>query len=193
MSNQWVEHVRKYAKANDITYMCAITEASKTYKKDDKLKSTPKIESKASPKQQPKVNQNLKWELETLENIKKEGDAILDKDPTLKRNNLSKFEEDYNTTRDMMYEDSRSKMIAFCDKTNNDKDCHEKYYEDIDDLFRKDLKQYIDRVHNAYLSHLRTVEAFFNKYNGTYSKETITSSKRAQELYDKIVDYFPNN
>ena len=44
MSNQWVEHVRKYAKANNITYMCAITEASKTYKKDNKLKSTPKIE-----------------------------------------------------------------------------------------------------------------------------------------------------
>ena len=37
MSNQWVEHVRKYAKANNITYMCAITEASKTYKKDNKL------------------------------------------------------------------------------------------------------------------------------------------------------------
>ena len=33
MSNQWVEHVRKYAKANNITYMCAITEASKTFKK----------------------------------------------------------------------------------------------------------------------------------------------------------------
>ena len=33
MSNQWVEHVRKYAKANNITYMFAITEASKTYKK----------------------------------------------------------------------------------------------------------------------------------------------------------------
>ena len=46
MSNQWVEHVRKYAKANNITYMCAITEASKTYKKpnNEKLKSTPKIE-----------------------------------------------------------------------------------------------------------------------------------------------------
>ena len=73
MSNQWVEHVRKYAQANNITYMCAITEASKTYKKpkNDKLKSTPKTESKASPKEQPKVNKNLKWELETLENIKK--------------------------------------------------------------------------------------------------------------------------
>ena len=65
MSNQWVEHVRKYAKANNITYMCAITEASKTYKKDDKLKSTPKNESKASPKEQPKVNTNFKWKLDT--------------------------------------------------------------------------------------------------------------------------------
>ena len=70
--------------------------------------------------------------------------------------------------------------MAFGDKTNNDKDYHEKYYEDIDDLFHKDLKQYIDRVHNAYLSRLRTVEAFFNKYNGKYSKESISSSKRAQ-------------
>jgi len=33
MSNPWVEHVKKYAKDNNITYMCAITEASKTYKK----------------------------------------------------------------------------------------------------------------------------------------------------------------
>jgi hypothetical protein len=124
------------------------------------LKSTPKNAPKASPKEQTKVNTNLKCELETLEKIKREGDAILDKDLILKRNYLSKFEEDYNTTKDMMYEDLRSKMMAFCDKTNNDKDCYEKYYEDIDDLFRKDLKQYIDRVHNAYLSRLRTVEFF---------------------------------
>jgi len=106
---------------------------------------------------------------------------------------LSKFEENYNTARDMMYEDLRSKMMAFCDKTNYDKDFHVKYYDDLDDLFRKDLKQYIDRVYNVYLSRLITVEAFFNKYIGKYSKETITSSKRARELYDNIVGYFPNN
>ena len=40
----------------------------------------------------------------------------------------------------MMYEGLRSKMMAFCDKTNNDQDCHEKYYVDIDELFRKDQK-----------------------------------------------------
>ena len=42
MSNPWVEHVRKYAKDNNITYMCAITEASKTYKKPQP-KPPPKV------------------------------------------------------------------------------------------------------------------------------------------------------
>jgi hypothetical protein len=51
MSNPWVEHVRKYAKDNNITYMCAITEASKTYKK---TKATPKMTTKPQPKPPPK-------------------------------------------------------------------------------------------------------------------------------------------
>jgi hypothetical protein len=59
------------------------------------LKSTPKNESKASPKEQPKVNQKLKWELERLEKLKREGDATLDQDLILKRNYLSKSEENY--------------------------------------------------------------------------------------------------
>ena len=35
MVNPWVEHVRKYAKDNNITYMCAITEAKASYVKSD--------------------------------------------------------------------------------------------------------------------------------------------------------------
>ena len=54
MSNPWVEHVRKYAKDNNITYMCAITEASKTYKKTQP-KPQPKLQSKPPPKPPPKV------------------------------------------------------------------------------------------------------------------------------------------
>ena len=58
MSNRWVEHVRKFAKDNNMTYMCAITEASKTYKKpqpkpQSKLQS--KLQSKPPPKPPPKV------------------------------------------------------------------------------------------------------------------------------------------
>jgi len=109
------------------------------------LKLTPKKAPKALPKEQPKVNINLILELDTLDKLKRKGDTILDKDPILKRNYLSRFEEHYSTTRDKAYEDLRSKMIAFCEKTNNDKDCHEKFYEDIESLFRKDLDQYIVR------------------------------------------------
>jgi len=35
-SNPWVEHVKKYAKENNMTYACAIPEAKKTYIKVDK-------------------------------------------------------------------------------------------------------------------------------------------------------------
>jgi len=54
MSNPWVEHVKKYAKDNNITYMCAITEASKTYKKTQP-KPQSKLQSKPPPKPPPKV------------------------------------------------------------------------------------------------------------------------------------------
>ena len=59
MGNPWVEHVRKYAKDNNITYMCAITEASKKYKKpQSKLQSKPP--PKPPPKPQPKVKKKKK-------------------------------------------------------------------------------------------------------------------------------------
>jgi len=35
-TNPWVEHVKKYAKENNMTYACAIPEAKKTYTKVDK-------------------------------------------------------------------------------------------------------------------------------------------------------------
>ena len=43
MPSAWTEHVRKYAKDNNISYMCAISDASKTYdkKKPVKKKSEP--------------------------------------------------------------------------------------------------------------------------------------------------------
>lgn len=36
MVNKWIEHVKKYAKDNNVTYACAISEAKKTYVKVDK-------------------------------------------------------------------------------------------------------------------------------------------------------------
>ena len=50
MPSPWVEHVRKYAKDNNISYMCAISDASKTYdkKKPIKKKSEP-VKKKKEP------------------------------------------------------------------------------------------------------------------------------------------------
>ncbi len=67
MSNPWVEHVRKYAKDNNITYMCAITEASKTYKKPQ-----PKPQSKLQPKPPPKPQPKVKKEEEDVDKISNE-------------------------------------------------------------------------------------------------------------------------
>ena len=64
MSNPWVEHVRKYAKDNNITYMCAITEASKTYKKPQS-----KLQSKPPPKPPPKPQPKVKKEEEDVDKI----------------------------------------------------------------------------------------------------------------------------
>jgi hypothetical protein len=46
MSNPWVKHVKAYAKKNNISYMCAVTEASKTYKKKTAKKTNVKKAAK---------------------------------------------------------------------------------------------------------------------------------------------------
>ena len=51
MPNAWVEHVRQYAKDNNLTYMCAIPYAKETYTKKDGTKSIP---SKSLPPPKPK-------------------------------------------------------------------------------------------------------------------------------------------
>ena len=55
MVNKWIEHVKKYAKDNNVTYACAISEAKKTYVKVDK---------EAQKKKTSDINKKLK--LKTL-------------------------------------------------------------------------------------------------------------------------------
>jgi len=56
-SNPWIQHVKKYAKDNGISYSCAISEASKTYKKKGS-----KTETKET---NPKKETNVKKEIWT--------------------------------------------------------------------------------------------------------------------------------
>ena len=57
MPNAWVEHVRQYAKDNNLTYMCAIPYAKETYTKKDGTKSIP---SKSLPPPKPKPKAKTK-------------------------------------------------------------------------------------------------------------------------------------
>ena len=73
MSNPWVEHVRKYAKDNNMTYMCAITEASKTYRKmKEEMKNKeeePKIFSKIVKVKKQKKQKEEEEEEEDVDKI----------------------------------------------------------------------------------------------------------------------------
>ena len=67
MVNRWVEHVRQYAKDNNLTYACAIPYAKESYIKKDGTKSIPskslpppKPEQKAEPKAKPKAEPKAK-------------------------------------------------------------------------------------------------------------------------------------
>lgn len=53
MSNPWVEHVKKYAKDNNISYACAVSQAKASYVKQ----KTPK--KKAEPKKKPEQKLNI--------------------------------------------------------------------------------------------------------------------------------------
>ena len=64
MANAWVQHVRAYAKKHNISYMCAISKASKTYKKP--AKKVKKVKKKIVNKVVKKVNKK--------EAIKREND-----------------------------------------------------------------------------------------------------------------------
>ena len=68
MPNAWVEHVRQYAKDNNLTYMCAIPYAKETYTKKDGTKSIP---SKSLPPPKPKPKPKAKTKATTPEEPQK--------------------------------------------------------------------------------------------------------------------------
>ena len=78
-TNPWVEHVRKYAKDNNISYACAITEAKASYVKVDKKKPTsvtkqpePEPESETESETESENNSDIY----TLSDILKENESL---------------------------------------------------------------------------------------------------------------------
>lgn len=48
MGNPWIEHVRRYAAANDMSYGCAISKASASYVRPSKAKTQTTVEQAAT-------------------------------------------------------------------------------------------------------------------------------------------------
>jgi hypothetical protein len=68
MRNAWVEFVRQYAKENNLSYGCAISEASPAYRKMKQEAKTPKTPTKKRITIKPK-NEKLKADArESVEN-----------------------------------------------------------------------------------------------------------------------------
>ena len=70
MPNPWVEHVRAYAKKNNISYMCAIGKASATYQKKKRVKKEKVKKEKVKKVKKEKVKKISKKE--KVKKIKKE-------------------------------------------------------------------------------------------------------------------------
>ena len=62
MPNPWVEHVRAYAKKNNISYMCAIGKASATYQKKKRVKKEKVKKEKVKKVKKEKVKKISKKE-----------------------------------------------------------------------------------------------------------------------------------
>ena len=87
MVNPWVEHVRKYAKDNNISYMCAITDAKASYVKID-----PKTRKAEKEKESFRIDASNKYKKfkKLVADNKDESDLKLTKDRFNKLNDRMK-------------------------------------------------------------------------------------------------------
>ena len=77
MPNVWVEFVRAYAKENNLSYGCAISEASPAYRKMKQEAKTPKAPTKKRITIK-KTKDNVENALNTLEKMKEKEDDLLE-------------------------------------------------------------------------------------------------------------------
>jgi hypothetical protein len=112
MPNAWVEHVKKYAKDNNISYGCAISKAKDTYVKKEK----PKAKPKAKPKKQ---LQKLDVKIKKAKEPQKAESIKLEKPRTMRaRKKAEGLEQEFKQHREerkavikAQIEDIKSKLI----------------------------------------------------------------------------------
>jgi hypothetical protein len=110
MPNAWVEFVRQYAKDNNLSYGCAISEASPAYRKMKQEAKLPKTPTKKRITIKPKIEkskadarESVENALSYLEKMKKIEDDKLDQSDFYKYQYLAWFENSNDISRSNKY------------------------------------------------------------------------------------------
>jgi hypothetical protein len=107
MPNAWIEHVRKYAKDNNISYGCAVSEARASYVKPDKP-PTKNYKRKVTPEDREKSKQVKQNILDRIEAKKPKNPEPIVEQPKMAQTQPKKIKEksklalkkEYQTLRD---------------------------------------------------------------------------------------------
>ena len=151
MPNAWVEFVRQYAKEKNLSYGCAISEASPAYRKMKQEAKLPKTPTKKRITIK-KTKNNVENALNTLEKMKEKEDNLLEQSDFLKNQYLAWFDTRNDTPRRNKYKEIKNKIKEECGKSNSD--CEE-VYDDIKYFFEKEFDYYTVRVFPKILKRIK--------------------------------------
>ena len=164
MPNAWVEFVRQYAKDNNLSYGCAISEASPAYRKMKQEAKLPKTPTKKRITIKPKIEkskadarESVENALSYLEKMKKIEDDKLDQSDFYKYQCLAWFENSNDISRSNKYKKLQKRIKEECSKLTYPKtnyDCEEIFI-DMRDYFRKDLEYFTEKVFPKILKRIK--------------------------------------
>ena len=113
MPNAWVEFVRQYAKENNLSYGCAISEASPAYRKMKQEAKTPKVPTKKRITIK-KTKNDVENALNTLEKMKEKEDDLLDQSDFFKYQSLAWFDAHNDIPRSDKYKELKKQIKEVC-------------------------------------------------------------------------------
>jgi len=159
MPNAWVEFVRQYAKDNNLSYGCAISEASPAYralkkggnrKKEKQERENMMGEDFDTPKTPTKKRITIKKTkddsentLNTLKKMKEKEDDILDQSDFFKYQYLAWFDSRNDIPRSDKYKELKKQVKEVCGKSKSE--CEE-VYDDIINFFEKELDYFTTNI-----------------------------------------------
>ena len=142
MPNAWVEFVRQYARENNLSYGCAISEASPAYRKMKQEAKLPKTPTKKRITIK-KTKNNVENALNILKKMKEKEDDLLDQIHFYTYQYLAWSDSRNDTPRRNKYKEIKNKIKEECGKSNSD--CEE-VYDDIKCFFEKEFDYYTMKV-----------------------------------------------